>query len=147
MKLNEIASVSGKPGLYKVLKPTRMGAILETLDGKKTKLVVGPNNRVSILSEISMYTMTEEGATALADILQKIEEEFQGDLGIDANADADELQAFLKHILPDYDENKVYSSDIKKLISWYHILREQAPEILKPEPDSNEEEGSENKEA
>ena len=141
MKFNEIAAVAGKPGLYKVLKPTRGGVILESLDEKKGKLVVGTNHRVSILGEISMYTMTEEGASPLEDIMKKIDKEFNGDLGLEADADADELRAFLKHILPDYDENRVYASDIKKLVVWYGIIKKFIPEVLedKGEEESNEE--------
>jgi hypothetical protein len=140
MKFNEIATVAGKPGLYKVLKPTRGGVILESLDEKKGKLVVGTNHRVSILGEISMYTMTEEGASPLEDIMKKIDKEFDGDLGLEADADADELRAFLKHVLPDYDENKVYSSDIKKLVVWYGIIKKYVPEVLE---DQGEEESEE----
>lgn len=138
MKFNEIATVSGKSGLYKILKPTRGGVILESMDDKKAKLIAGASQRVSILGEISMYTMTEEGATPLEDIMKKIEKEFQGDLGLDATADADELNAFLKHVLPDFDETKVYPSDIKKLVSWYKIIREQAPEVLVEQAEEGE---------
>ena len=140
MKFNEIATVAGKPGLYKVLKPTRGGVILESLDEKKGKLVVGTNHRVSILGEISMYTMTEEGASPLEDIMKKIDKEFNGDLGLEADADEDELRAFLKHILPDYDENRVYASDIKKLVVWYGIIKKFIPEVLE---DKGEEESKE----
>lgn len=144
MKFNEIATVSGKPGLFKVLKPTRGGVILESLDSKKSKLVVGANQRVSILGEISMYTMTEEGASPLEEIMKNIDKEFDGDLGLDADADADELKAFLKHVLPDYDESKVYPSDIKKLISWYKIIKAQIPEVFDAESgEENEESNSE----
>ncbi|EIM74876.1 hypothetical protein A3SI_14859 [Nitritalea halalkaliphila LW7] len=138
MKFNEIATVSGKPGLYKVLKPTRSGVILEAFDAKKSKLVVGANQRVSILSEISIYTLTEEGSAPLEEVLQTIEAEFSGDLGLDSAADQDEYRAFLKHVLPDFDEEKVYVSDIKKLISWYKILREFAPELLTKSEESAE---------
>ena len=142
MKFNEIATVAGKPGLYKVLKPTRGGVILESLDEKKGKLVVGTNHRVSILGEISMYTMTEEGASPLEDIMKKIDKEFDGDLGLEADADTDELRAFLKHVLPEYDEDKVYSSDIKKLVVWYGIIKKYVPEVLE---DQGEEESEEDK--
>lgn len=143
MNFNEIATVAGKPGLYKVLKPTRGGVILESLDNKKSKLVVGSNQRVSILGEISMYTMTEEGASPLEEIMITIEKEFKGDVGIDTNADADELRAFLKHVLPDFDENKVYPSDIKKLISWYQTIRTYVPEVLEEKTASTEETSTE----
>ncbi|MEX0882275.1 MAG: DUF5606 domain-containing protein [Cyclobacteriaceae bacterium] len=139
MKLKDIATIAGKPGLYKVLKPSRSGVILESLDDKKAKLVIGAAQRVSLLSEISIYTRTEEGAAPLKDILVKIENEFDGDTGLEG-ADKEEYQAFLKHILPEYDEDRVYASDIKKLISWYHILRKEFPELLK---ESQEEEQKE----
>lgn len=151
MKFKELATVAGKPGLYKVLKPTRSGVILEALDEKKSKLVVGASQRVSILSEISIYTTTEEGAIALEDVMKKIEKEFQGDLGVDNTADADELKAFLKHVLPEFDEDRVYASDIKKLITWYQIIRKQIPEsleetVVEEAADSKEESSEDSKE-
>jgi hypothetical protein len=135
MKLKDIATVSGKPGLYKILKPTRTGVILESLDEKKSKFIVGAAQRVSVLGEISIYTLTEEGAVPLEDIMRKIELEFKGDIGLDIEADADELKAFMKHILPEFDESRVYSSDIKKLITWYEIIRNEAPEVIAGEGD------------
>ncbi|WP_420385676.1 DUF5606 domain-containing protein [Roseivirga sp.] len=128
MKFEEIAAVAGKGGLFKVLKPSKAGVILESLDGKKAKLVVGADARVSILSEISIYTHTQEGSTPLIEVMRKIHEEFEGDTGLDKNSDGEELKSFLKHILPDYDEDRVYVSDIKKLISWYNLLAQIAPE-------------------
>tara|TARA_R110002124_G_scaffold287335_4_gene473250 strand:+ start:4931 stop:5368 length:438 start_codon:yes stop_codon:yes gene_type:complete len=142
MEFKDIATVSGKPGLYKVLKPSRSGVILESLDEKKGKLVVGAAQRVSLLSEISIYTLTEEGASPLQDIMIKIEKEFKGDTGLEG-ADKEEYQAFMKHILPEFDEDRVYASDVKKLINWYHIVRSKCPEVLE-EPEATEE--SESKE-
>ncbi len=129
-EFKEIATVSGKPGLYKILKPSRSGVILESMDEKKNKLVVGGNHRVSVLSEISIYTLTEEGATPLEVIMRNIEKEFEGDTGLANDADNDEYKAFLKHILPEYDEGRVYTSDIKKLINWYKIIRQYEPQVL-----------------
>ncbi|SHO63812.1 DUF5606 domain-containing protein [Algoriphagus zhangzhouensis] len=139
MNFKDIATVSGKPGLYKVLKPSRTGVILESLDAKKGKLVAGMSQRVSILSDISIYTLTEEGAEPLESVMKKIEAEFEGDLGLDSNPDDTELRAFMKHVLPDVDEDRVYTSDIKKLISWYKIIRIQAPEVLQESEESSEE--------
>lgn len=140
MNFKDIATVAGKPGLFKVLKPSRSGVILESLDEKKAKLVAGMSQRVSILSDISIYTMTEEGAEPLESIMKKIEAEFQGDLGLDANPDDSELRAFMKHVLPEVDESRVYTSDIKKLISWYKIIRTQVPETLKESKEEDKEE-------
>ncbi len=143
MNFKDIATVSGKPGLFKVLKPTRTGVILESLDAKKAKLVAGISHRVSILADISIYTLNEEGAEPLESVMQKIEAEFQGDLGLDSNPVEAELRAFMKHILPEVDESRVYVSDIKKLISWYKIIHEQMPEVLQASDDATEEKEAE----
>lgn len=130
MKFEELASVAGKGGLFKVLKPSKAGVILESLDAQKKKLVVGADARVSILSEISIYTNTVESATPLLEVMQTIHEEFDGDTGLDKNSDGDELKSFLKHILPEYDEHRVYVSDIKKLVTWYNLIAKICPEVL-----------------
>lgn len=130
MELNELASISGKGGLYKVLKPGKSGMILEALDESRSRLVANPNMKMSLLDEISIYTRTKEGTVPLNDVLKKIHKEFPGDLGVDGNSDPAELKAFLKSVLPEFDEDRVYSSDIKKLIRWFEIIRKAAPEIL-----------------
>ncbi len=140
MNFKDLATVSGKPGLYRILKPSRTGVILESLDEKKTKLVAGMAQRVSILGDISIYTLTEEGAEPLESVMKKIEAEFNGDLGLDANPDDTELKAFMKHVLPTVDEGRVYTSDIKKLVSWYKIVRSQAPEVLEETQETKTEE-------
>ncbi|MEQ8687221.1 MAG: DUF5606 domain-containing protein [Imperialibacter sp.] len=130
MEFKEIATVSGKGGLYKVLNPTRSGVILESLDEKKSKLIVNANSKVSILHEISIYTTDNEGTVALEDVMRKVHKEFAGDTGLTKNSDNEELKSFLKHVLPTYDADRVYVSDIKKLVNWYSILVEVAPEVF-----------------
>lgn len=130
MELKEIAAVSGKPGLFKVLKPTRTGLILESLDEKNTRIVTGPHHRVSLLHEISIYTEEYDKTIPLDEIFKKINKEFGDDPGLDGKADADELKAFMEHIVPDYDRDKVYVSDMKKLVNWYTILVKLAPELF-----------------
>jgi len=130
MTIADIATVSGKGGLYKVLAPTKSGVILESLDETKTKLVATTNHRLSLLHEISIYTTTKEGNVPLEDVLKKVQKDFGDDPGVDANSDSDELKAFMKSILPEYDEDRVYTSDIKKLVKWYGLIRKYAPEVL-----------------
>jgi len=130
MEFKDIASVSGKGGLFKVLKPTRTGVILESMDEAKSKLVTSLNSRVSLLDEISVYTHGKEGSVPLKDVLRKIYKEFKDDPGVDNKSAADELKSFLKFILPDFDEQKVYVSDIKKIVQWYKALLKYAPELL-----------------
>jgi hypothetical protein len=131
MEFSEIASISGKSGLYKILKPGKSAVVLETLDATKAKVVAGASHRVSVLNEISIYTTTKEGTVPLSEVLRKINEQFGSDLGIDSESDPNELRAFLKSVLPEFDEQRVYVSDIKKLIKWYGILLAEAPETLK----------------
>ncbi|ELR70393.1 hypothetical protein C900_03747 [Fulvivirga imtechensis AK7] len=146
MDYSDIASVAGKGGLFKIVKPTRTGVILESLDDKKQKLVASATQRISVLSDISIYTTNQEGSTPLEDVFRKINKEFDDDLGVTATSEPDELKAFLKHILPDYDEQRVYVSDIKKVVNWYNALRENAPELLKEKKEDKKKEKKEPKE-
>jgi hypothetical protein len=130
MTLAELATISGKGGLFKVMAPTKSGVILESLDETKTKLVATASHRLSLLNEISIYTTTKEGTVSLEDVLKKIHTDFGNDLGVDSNSDGNELKSFLKAILPEYDENRVYVSDIKKLVKWYELIQKFAPDIL-----------------
>jgi hypothetical protein len=136
--LSEVASISGKGGLYKVLKPGRTGVILESLDEKKIRLVTNPNHKVSILAEISVYTNTEEGAVPLEDLFKRIYKEFGDDPGVDSKSSNEEFMSFLEYILPEYDTTRVYPSDVKKLVNWYGILLREAPELLKQDKKQDE---------
>jgi hypothetical protein len=142
MTLAEIASISGKGGLYKVIAPTKSGVILESLDESKTKLVATTSHRLSLLHEISIYTTTKEGTVSLEEILKKIHADFQNDLGVDANSDASELKSFMKAVLPEYDESRVYISDIKKLVKWYEIILKYVPELFAEPSESKQEEAN-----
>ena len=131
MDFKDIAAVSGKGGLFKILKPTKSGVILESLDDNKARLVATVHNKISVLEEISVYTHTSEGTTPLKDVFYTINKEFGTDTGLDKSSDSDELKSFFGHILPDYDEDRVYVSDIKKMVTWYNVLVKEAPALLK----------------
>ena len=122
MALDKILSVGGKPGLYKLLTQTRTGFVGESLlDGKR--VTVGMRNNVSVLSEIAIYTLEEE--VPLREVFQKIKEKENGNkTGISHKAEKIELEEYFFEILPNYDEDRVYASDIKKIIQWYNILVE-----------------------
>jgi hypothetical protein len=141
MTLAEIATVSGKGGLFKVVAPTKSGVILESLDEAKTKVVASANNRLSLLNEISIYTTTREGTVPLEDVLKKIYKEFGNDPGVDSEADGGELKSFLKSVLPEFDESRVYVSDIKKLVKWYSLILKYAPDVITAESAAPSEEG------
>lgn len=139
MDLKDIASVSGKRGLYKVLKPTRSGVILEALDETRKKLVASANSRVSILKEISIYTTGAESSVLLEEVFELIHKAHGFELAIDSKVDDQELFSFLSEILPDYDDEKVYASDIKKLITWYKTVATYYPEVFAQESSDKEE--------
>ncbi|HAI77455.1 MAG TPA: hypothetical protein DCM08_14585 [Microscillaceae bacterium] len=130
MELKEIASISGKQGLFKILKPTRAGVIVESLDDKRTKFVAGANSRVSVLKDVSIYTTDGEGSAPLGEVLVKIKAKFQDKLPISSQSSAAEMNNFLAEVLPQYDPEKVYPSDIKKLANWYSVLLKYAPEVF-----------------
>lgn len=130
MDLTKIASVSGKSGLFRILGPTRSGLVLESLDESKTKSVTPASQKISVLDEISIYTTTAEGTVPLGQVLVNISKEFGAELGVDPEGGPAVLSAFMKKVLPEYDEQRVYQSDIKKLVKWYAILRHNAPELF-----------------
>ena len=119
-----------------MVAPTKSGVILESLDDAKTKMVATTSHKLSLLHEISIYTTTKEGTVPLEDVLKKIHTDFDDDLGVDGNSDGTELKAFLKAVLPVYDEDRVYVSDIKKLVRWYETILKYAPELLKEKEES-----------
>jgi hypothetical protein len=139
LNFKEIASISGKGGLFKVINPTRTGVILEALDGSKKKMVVGMSAKVSVLSDISIYTTDEDGAVPLEEVFKKIHAEFGADTDLTKQSDADELKSFLKFILPNYDEERVYISDIKKVVTWYNQLIALQPDFFEKGSESEDE--------
>ena len=120
--LRTILSVSGKPGLCKLISQGKNMLILETLDATKKRLPVYGHDKVISLGDIAMYTDDEE--VALAEVLESVKTNSNGTVtAIDyKKASAAELQAFMAEVLPTYDRDRVHNSDIKKLIQWYNIL-------------------------
>ncbi|WP_024771224.1 DUF5606 family protein [Aquimarina macrocephali] len=120
MSLDKILAISGKPGLYELKTQTRSGFLAESLlDGKR--LSVSIRHNVSVLSEIAIYTFTEE--VPLREIFKKIFEKENGEKAISHKESKDKLEAYFSEVLPDYDEDRVYASDMKKVIQWYNILQ------------------------
>jgi hypothetical protein len=130
--LNEIAHISGKSGLFKVLKPTRTGVIVETLDALKQKSVVSGQTRISVLKDISLYLDDHQDSTLpLADLFLKIHEKFKGVLPIEPKKSSDiELYSTLESVVPNYDADRVFASDIKKILNWYLLLCAFSPEAF-----------------
>lgn len=122
MSLDKVLSISGKPGLYKLVAQTRGGFVAESLMDKK-RLSVSVQQNVSVLSEIAIYTLTEE--IPLKDVFKKIKKKENGkQTSVKPKDSKDKLEEYFFEVLPDYDEDRVYVSDIKKVIQWYNLLQE-----------------------
>ncbi len=139
MKLKEVAVISGKPGLYQILKPTRNGVIIEAIGGGRSKIMADASHRISILKEISIYTTTEEGSVPLQDVFHKMYEKYALKLDV-KTSDNTALKGLLNDVLPEWDKDRVYTSDIKKLVMWYDILAQHAPELIDPAQKEEDEE-------
>lgn len=128
--LKQIANIAGQSGLFRILKPSRNGVIVESLDDKKVKTMMGPTARVSVLNDISIYVDTQDQSVPLAEVLLAVNEKYGETLTVDPKGSADELADFMASVVPEYDRDRVRATDIKKLIVWYSILRQYAPEVF-----------------
>lgn len=120
--LRTILSVSGKPGLFKLVSNAKSMVIVESLTDKK-RVPIYARDKVVSLGDIAIYT--DEGETPLKEVLVSIKTKENGEKASTApNAKPEELKAFLESVLPAYDKDRVYNADIKKLIQWYNLLIE-----------------------
>lgn len=138
MSLEKVLAISEKPGLFKIVTQTRTGLVAESLvDGKR--ISVNLRNNISLLSEIAIYTIAEE--IPLKDVFSKIKTKENGNAtSISHKESKDKLEEYFFSVLPDYDEDRVYASDIKKVIRWYNILQENDMLVLLDDESGDEEE-------
>jgi hypothetical protein len=137
MNLEKILAISGKPGLYALKVQTRSGFVAESLlDGKK--ITVGLRSNVSLLSEISMYTHNDE--KPLTEVMRNIAIKENCGVAPSHKEDNAKLLDYFRQILPEYDEERVYVSDIKKVLNWYNIL--QSKDMVSTEAPVAEEEAA-----
>lgn len=118
--IDKILAISGKPGLYALKIQTRTGFVAESLlDGKK--VTVGLRSNVSLLSEISVYTY--DGEVRLAQVFNNIAEKENMGPAMSHKEDNAKLESYFREVLPEFDEERVYASDIKKILNWYNMLQ------------------------
>jgi hypothetical protein len=138
MNVDKILAISGKPGLFELKIQTRSGFVAESMiDGKR--ITVGMRSNVSLLSEISMYTYTQE--KPLVEILRAIAVKENEGPAISHKEDNSKLLEYFKQIVSDYDEDRVYPSDIKKVLNWYNMLQAKglvSKEVPKIDPSDSE---------
>ena len=130
MSLEKILAISKKPGLYKLINPSRGGYVVQSMIDNK-KRFVKIDRSLSLLSEISIYTLEEE--VPLLEVFKKIFTKEQGKVTtVSPKAPNDELESYFFSVLPDFDEDRVYSSDIKKILAWYNLLLKDGFDFKQP---------------
>ncbi len=137
MDLEGILAIGGKPGLYKLVAQSRGGVIVQSLKENK-RFPVSQAHNVSALKDIAIYTHQEE--VPLTEVFTLIAEKENKGPAIDHKSAPAELKAYMSEVLPDYDEERVYHSDLKKLFQWYNILQEEGMITESEEDKSGEEE-------
>jgi len=136
MDLKDIMAISGKPGLYKFVAQGRNGIIVEHIEtGKRTSAFT--TERINSLEEITVFT--EEKDKPLKDIFKAIYEKEEGKESISPKSDNETLKAYFGEVMPDYDRERVYVSDIKKILQWYNILQKAGMLSFEEETEESEE--------
>ena len=121
MNLDKVLSISGKPGLYELISKSKGGFIVKSIEtGKKTAVSMRQN--INVLGEIAIYTYDDE--IPLYKVLRNIGEKESNKKAIDPKSSSDELKSYFQELLPEYDEDRVYVSNIKKVLQWYNKLIE-----------------------
>ncbi len=144
IQLKDILAISGKGGLFKFIAQARNGIVVESLEDLK-RHVAPPTARVSSLEDIAIFTIDEE--VPLADIFYMIHEKSEGKETLSHKAAVEELKSQFKELVPEYDEDRVYVSDIKKVFQWYNQLHQhQLLEVIDKEEDKEEEKEGEKEE-
>lgn len=138
MDLSKIISISGMSGLFKVIAQGKSGLIVESLVDKK-RMPVHASSKVSILDNISMYLSSGDNIP-VADVLKKIFDKQAGAPGPDSKSSDDELVKYFTEVLPDYDKEKVHTSDIRKAMLWYNLL--QKTDVFTAKVEEKKEEGA-----
>ncbi|MDR3047528.1 MAG: DUF5606 domain-containing protein [Bacteroidales bacterium] len=141
MNLSEIITISGKPGLYKLISKGKNNFIVESLIDKK-RIPAFTHDGISSLDNIAIYTINEE--VALSDIFEAIYKKENGDLVPDIMKDTNRMKDYFVEVLPEYDQERVFPNSIKKILNWYNILNSNnliglpsAVETQEPEEDNS----------
>jgi hypothetical protein len=141
MNLKDILSISGEPGLFRFVAQGRNAIIVEHLETKKRRTAAS-SAKVSSLEDISIFTQNED--LPLGKVFNLIYEKENGGPAADSKSDAIKLKTYFEEILPEYDKDRVYVSDMKKVVVWYNILQKLG-QLVKDEPESEKEKEKEKK--
>ncbi|HEX5002515.1 MAG TPA: DUF5606 domain-containing protein [Bacteroidia bacterium] len=133
MGLKGIISVSGMPGLYKVLAQSKTGFIVESLSDRK-RMPVSSTQRISMLEDISLFTTGDD--MPLKEVMQRLKD-YTTEATPDPKSDPATLKDYFKKVIPEFDEERVYNSDIKKILSWFNMIKDLLDVEDDPEQDES----------
>jgi hypothetical protein len=136
ISIKDVVAITGAPGLYQVVKTDDQALVVESLDPKRKRQMIRGNMMVSKLTDVSFYTA--EDSEPLVSILQKIQQKHGTELPVTKKSSNDQLMEFLAGVLPDYDAERVYPSNVKKLVAWYKILRENEVDLTLDEENNED---------
>ncbi|MEL7342618.1 MAG: DUF5606 domain-containing protein [Bacteroidota bacterium] len=141
VSITDVVAITGQPGLFRMIKSNDNAIVVESLESKPKRQLVKGNMMVSKLTDVSIYT--EEDSEPLGTILQEIQKQFGSELPVTKKSSNDELMQFLAKVLPEFDEERVYPSNVKKLVSWYNIIiRENVDLTIEEEGEESAEEAA-----
>ena len=135
MEFSKIIAVSGKPGLFQVVSQSKNAVIAESLVEKK-RLAINTTQNVSLLENIAIYTYEED--MPLLDVFTSIFKKTEGKEALSHKESSKKLTAFFTEVIPNYDDERVYASNIKKVIQWYNILTKAGMDFSKVEKSTEE---------
>ena len=135
MEFSKIIAVTGKPGLFQVISQSKNAVIAESLIDKK-RLAINATQNVSLLENIAIYTYEED--VPLLDIFTAMFEKTEGKEALSHKESSKKLTAFFAEVLPGYDEERVYASNIKKVIQWFNVLVKSGMDFTKVEETTEE---------
>ncbi|TMM28788.1 hypothetical protein FDT66_12835 [Polaribacter aestuariivivens] len=135
MEFSKIISVTGKPGLYQVVSQSKNAIIVESLTDKK-RLAVNATQNVSLLENIAIYTYEED--LPLLDVFKAMYAKTEGKEAISHKESSKKLETFFAEVLPNYDDERVYTSNIKKVVQWYNLLVKSGMDFSKTEETTEE---------
>ncbi len=120
IEIKDVVALTGSPGLYCIVKSDDHAVIVESMDARRKRQLIKGSMLLSKLTDISIYT--DEDSTPLVHVLKAVQEKFGSDLPVTKKSSKDDLMDFLAEVLPTFDRERVYPSNVKKLLSWYKIL-------------------------
>ena len=138
MELKDFISVAGKSGLHTIVGKSKNNVIVESLKDKK-RFPIFNTNKISGLSDISIYTYDEE--ILLSELFDRIQKKYKKEAAISHLESAEELKKVFEELVPNYDQEQVYNSDIKKVFQWYNILHD-TDNLIKEESKEEKKESS-----